>query len=83
MARQLTNPEKPMRLQISKHGMLLYEGTYDIADADSFSKAWLDAWWKLRQQQIQNGRNIGALMEHLDRGALDQLNRAQISPNVL
>lgn len=72
-----------MRLRISKHGALLYEGSHDVVDADSFSKAWLDAWWKLRQQQMQKERSIGALIEHLDASVLDQLNGAQINLDVL
>jgi hypothetical protein len=61
-----------VRLDVTKEGRPLYAGTYDIVDADSFGKACADAWSKLMQEQLRHNSNIGALMEHLESGVLDQ-----------
>jgi hypothetical protein len=68
-----------VQLRISKNGTAIYAGAYDVADAESFGKACADAWWKLKQRQMQRESSIGALMEHLDSGVLDQLVGARIS----
>jgi len=68
-----------VQLRIKKDGTLLYAGTHDVVDADSFGKACADAWSKLRQEQLDQETSIGALMEHLDGNELDQLNGAHIS----
>jgi hypothetical protein len=68
-----------VKLRITKDGAALYEGTYNVADADSFGKACADLWWKLRQQQLAKETSIGAVMERLDNNVLDWLNGAHIS----
>ncbi len=68
-----------VKLRIAKKETLLYAGIYDVADADSFGRACADAWSKLRQRQLEQETSIGALMEHLDTGVLDQLSGAHIS----
>ena len=68
-----------VQLRITKGGTSIYAGAYDIVDAESFGKACADAWWKLRQQQAEKETSVGALMEHLDNGVLEQLNGARIS----
>jgi len=55
-----------VRLQIKKAGAALYEGAYDIADADSFGSACADAWGRLREQRLRKATSIGALYEALD-----------------
>jgi hypothetical protein len=65
-----------LKLQIRKHGVLLHSAIYDVADADGFGSACADAWTKLMQQRKES--SIGALMEHLEDGVLDQLNGAHI-----
>jgi hypothetical protein len=67
-----------LRLEITKDGMSLYTGTYDVADADSFGKACADACSKLVQERLRKDSSIGALMEHLESGFLDQLEGTQI-----
>jgi hypothetical protein len=54
-----------VQLRITKNGTPIYAGAYDVADADSFGKACADAWWQLRQRQMERESSIGALMEHL------------------
>jgi hypothetical protein len=75
------NWEAPMkmRLRIVKNGSALYTGAYDIADAESFGRACEDAWYKLEERQLQAETSIGALMEHLHNGVVDQLSGAHIA----
>lgn len=61
------------RLRITKGGTSIYEGIYDITDAESFGKACTDLWWNLKQQQMEKETSIGALMEHLEGDVLGQL----------
>ena len=68
-----------VRLRITKAGTSIYEGVYDVADAEGFGNAFADAWWKLKQQQMEKETSIGALMEHLERDVLDQLEGASIT----
>jgi len=65
-----------LKLQITKHGVLLQAAICDVADADGFGRACADAWAKLMQKQQSKESIIGALMEHLEDGVLDQLNGA-------
>ena len=67
-----------VHLRITKHGSPMYTGNYDITDAESFGQACADAWFKLKQLQMEQESSIGALMEHLDNSVLDQLHGAQI-----
>lgn len=67
------------KLQITKDGVPLYAGDYDIVDANSFGQACTDAWRKMKERHLTRESSIGALMEHLDDGVLNQLNGAHIS----
>jgi hypothetical protein len=67
-----------VRLQIRKDGAALYEGIYDISDADSFGRACADAWAQLREQRLAKTTSIGALFEALDDELLDGLIGAEI-----
>ena len=53
-----------IKLQISKDGASLYNGDYEIKDAESFGKACSDAWQQLQRAQLSRETSIGALMEH-------------------
>ena len=68
-----------VRLGITKNGISLYTGAYDVADADSFGRACADACSKLMEQQVRKESSIGALMEHLSGGGLDHLVGAHIT----
>lgn len=65
-------------LRIEKHGCGLYQGTYDVCDAESFGHACADAWEKLREQRFATATSIGALFEALDEKLLDELDGAEI-----
>lgn len=68
-----------VQLQINKRDALLFAGIYEIEDAESFGKAFADAWAKLREQQLSGETSVGALMDHIGGTVLDQLEGAQIS----
>lgn len=68
-----------VHLRIRRDNRLLYSGTHDVFDGESFGKACAEAWWTLRQQQLDKQTSIGALMEHLDGDVLDQLSGALIT----
>jgi hypothetical protein len=68
-----------VHLRITKHGKAIFANAYDVVDADSFGKACADAWLRIRRQQMEKESSIGALMEHLDHGVLDQLAGAHLS----
>lgn len=68
-----------LKLRIKKHSALLYSGTYEISDADTFGKACADAWHNLQREQLAKETSIGALMDHLESGVLNQIVGAHIS----
>ncbi len=68
-----------IKLKLTKAGASIYEGIYDVADAEGFGNACADAWWKLKQQQMEKESSIGALMEHLEDDVLNQLQGAHIT----
>lgn len=67
------------QLQITKNGIVIHSGVYEMDDADAFGKACSIVWTALRARQLNDETSIGALMEHLDRGVLDLLTGAQIT----
>jgi hypothetical protein len=66
-------------LRISRHGRLLFEGTYEISDADSLGRACSDAWTQLLQRQVAKATSVGAAVDMLDQAVRDDLNGTQIS----
>ena len=68
-----------VKLRVHKDGSALYEGAYDICDADSFGRACADAWTRLREHRLATATSISALFDALDDELLDDLFAAQIS----
>jgi hypothetical protein len=68
-----------VRLRICKDGGALYEGIYDISDAESFGVACTHAWNRLRDQRLAKTTSIGALFDALDERLLDELYGAEIT----
>jgi hypothetical protein len=66
------------KLVIKKKGVVLYEGVHEIADAESFGRAFADVWAQLQDRRLQKTTSIGALMEVLNEDVLEELNGAQI-----
>jgi hypothetical protein len=72
-----------VKLRIKSEDSLLYEGTYDIRDAESFGTACADAWEKLRTERLEKTTSIGALYEVLNDNVLDLLQGAKLSVDKL
>ncbi|HUI20392.1 MAG TPA: hypothetical protein VLZ74_05040 [Methylocella sp.] len=68
-----------VKLQIKDDESLLYVGTYDIRDAESFGAACADAWEKLRMERLEKTTSIGALYDVLNDNVLDLLLGAKLS----
>ena len=67
------------KLVIKKNGVILYEGVHEIADAESFGRAFADVWAQLQNRRLQKTTSIGALMEVLNEDVLEELDGAQIA----
>ena len=67
------------KLRVTKGSAAIYEGLHDVSDAESFGKACADAWWTLKQKQLEKETSIGALMEHLEHDVLRELIGAHIT----
>lgn len=68
-----------VKLRIAREDTVLYEGTYDVRDAESFAAACADAWVKLRTERLDHATSIGALYDVLNENVLDLLAGAKIS----
>ena len=68
-----------IKLRIERGGASLFEGTYDVTDADSFGLACADAWEQIRTRRLDKASSVGALMEMLHQNVLDELQGAQIT----
>lgn len=67
-----------VRLQLLQDGTSLVDEVHDISDAESFGRAFSEAWSKLRQAQFEGETSVGALMDHLDDNLLVQFDGAVI-----
>lgn len=65
-------------LRVHKGDRIVFESTYPIVDAESFGRACVDAWVRMRERQLSQTANIGELMENLNRNVLDTLHGAEI-----
>jgi hypothetical protein len=54
-AQAQTERRMKVKLQINKAVASIYEGAYDISDAESFGKACTDAWAQLVQRRMGQG----------------------------
>lgn len=68
-----------VRLQLLREGAPIVDDIHEISDAESFGRAFSEAWSKLRQAQFEGETSVGALMDHLDDSLLEQLDGAVIS----
>lgn len=66
-------------LKIEKDGVVLHEHSYSIFDAESFGKAFSDAWTQLHEERSTHATSIGALIEHLNDQLLEVFDGARIS----
>ena len=68
-----------VKLRIQSEDSLVYEGTYDIRDSESFGAACADAWEKLRTERLEKATGIGALYDVLNDNVLDLLLGAKLT----
>ena len=66
-------------LRVSKHGALLFEGVYDINDADSLGRACSDAWAQLLRKRVASATSVGAAFDVLDQAICEDLTGTQFS----
>jgi hypothetical protein len=71
-----------VKLRIHKREAALYEGIFDVSDADSFGRAWADVWDQLRERRLARATSIGALFDELNERLLDELDGAEISLSI-
>ncbi len=68
-----------IKLRIDRSGSSLFEGNYEVTDADSFGRACADAWEQMRTRRLDKASSVGALMEMLHQNVLEELQGAQIT----
>lgn len=68
-----------VKLRIGRSGSSLFEGIYDVTDAESFGRACADAWEQIRTHRLDKASSVGALMEMLNQNVLDELQGAEIT----
>ncbi len=67
-----------VKLEVTKAGRRLHEGTYEIDDNVSFGAACADLWVQIREQCAAKATSIGALMDSMNESVLDELDGAEI-----
>jgi len=67
-----------VKLELTKGATILHEGIYDIDDTETFGAAWQDVWAKARERWMTRTTSIGALMDAIHEGVIDELNGAEI-----
>lgn len=67
-----------VRLEVTKAGECLHQGTYDVDDNESFGEAWQDVWDEVRERSMAKATSIGALMDTLHESTINELNGATI-----
>lgn len=67
-----------VRLELTKAGQRLHDGSYEIDDIESFGAAWQDVWAKVRENCMARATSIGALMDTMHEIVIDDLNGATI-----
>jgi hypothetical protein len=67
-----------VKLQLRRGSELLYEGTHDVMDADTFGKAFAQAWASVRDDKLRRTTSIGQLMELITDETIAELNGAQL-----
>lgn len=67
-----------IKLVIRNRGIVLYECIHEIADAESFGRAFAGVWAHLEDLRMQKSTSIGELMEVMSESMLEELNGAEI-----
>jgi len=67
-----------VRLEHRKVSTPLQEGVYEIDDTESFGAAWKDVWSKARERWMAKTTSIGALMDSMHEGVIDEIDGAEV-----
>jgi hypothetical protein len=67
-----------MRLAIRRGEATLYDGVHDVSDADSFGRAFTQAWNHLQEKDFEKATSVGALFDSMEERLLDRLLGADI-----
>jgi hypothetical protein len=70
-----------VQLRIQRGGSSLFEGSYEITDAETFGRACADAWEQIRTRRLDKATSVGALIDMLNQTVLDELQDAEITLN--
>jgi len=68
-----------VRLEVTKANKRLHQGMYEIDDSQTFGTAFGDVWVKVCEGCMAEAPSVGALMDTMHEGMIDQLNGATIS----
>ncbi len=68
-----------VQLRIQRGGSSLFEGSYEITDAETFGRACADAWEQIRTRRLEKATSVGALIDMLNQTVLDELQGAEIT----
>ncbi len=67
-----------VKLEVTKAGKRLHEGSYEVDDGASFGAACVDIWTKLHERCMASATSIGDLMDTIHESVIDELDGAQI-----
>jgi len=67
-----------VKLEVTKTGKRLHEGTYEIDDLKTFGAAFEDVWAKVRESYMAKSTSIGALMDTMHESVIDELDGATL-----
>ncbi len=67
-----------VQLELTKAGKRLHHAAYHIDDPESFGAAWQDVWVKARERFVSRSTSIGALMDTMHEGVIEELNGAKL-----
>jgi hypothetical protein len=68
-----------VKLEVTKAGERLHEGTYEVDDHVSFGTACAEIWTRLHERCMASATSIGDLMDTINESVIDELNGAQIT----
>jgi hypothetical protein len=58
-------------LQLKKDGRVVYQGSHDISDAESFGRAMAQVWTSINEARLARTTNVGQLMDLTSEEAAD------------
>lgn len=68
-----------VKLEVTKANKRLHQGIYEIDDSQTFGAAFGDVWVKVRKDCMAEASSVGAFMDTMHEGVIDQLNGATIN----